>query len=511
MNNFADYIYKNIREKIAKGDFASDLKLPSTRKLANLYHASRPTIQSAINKLEKEGLIEKKMRSGTYIKGMKEKSIEISFAPDQNLAQKIAEEITRDILRGGTKTGDFLPLQKMLKYQYKTSNTTIKTALDIVRKKGLIQDKGNGYMVSGANFNRAFAKNKVYIIDTEVPFHRQFYNIRTRQFLKPFEDELQKYGITTFEYLDLFKNPELLSGIDDATTAGFLLDIGSAIGNIPKTPVEILSVINKIFEGIKKRGLPLVIDNYPNMIRRYPDFSFKVPGNIFPLWTNNKKAGEKAGKYLASVGHKNIAYFFYLKSPNDKERLAGLEESLKMIFPQEADIISFNHDFDLKSEREKYDPYTNLMINKREAFRKSCSILFNGYNFSLDPVEEEYISLGNFFIKDHAKMTMTPYFEKALKLKNITAWVCSEAPLSMVASEFLKEKKIEVPQQLSLMAIGNDERLMGYGITTVEDPRSRAGYLAAHCIIGDLPIQKNKQGFVEFEGNIIVRKSVKRV
>jgi DNA-binding LacI/PurR family transcriptional regulator len=51
--------------------------------------------------------------------------------------------------------------------------------------------------------------------------------------------------------------------------------------------------------------------------------------------------------------------------------------------------------------------------------------------------------------KDHAKKTMTPYFERALKLKEITAWVCSGEILSMAVADFLKENKIDIPGKLS--------------------------------------------------------------
>jgi hypothetical protein len=51
---------------------------------------------------------------------------------------------------------------------------------------------------------------------------------------------------------------------------------------------------------------------------------------------------------------------------------------------------------------------------------------------------------------------------------------------------------------------------MGHGITTFNYMDGNAAYLAAHCILGDIPIKKNRRGFVEYEGQIMVRKSVKQ-
>jgi hypothetical protein len=52
---------------------------------------------------------------------------------------------------------------------------------------------------------------------------------------------------------------------------------------------------------------------------------------------------------------------------------------------------------------------------------------------------------------------------------------------------------------------------MEYGITTFNFMESKAAYLAAHCILGDIPVKKNRKGYLEYEGQIMVRKSVKAI
>jgi DNA-binding LacI/PurR family transcriptional regulator len=106
---------------------------------------------------------------------------------------------------------------------------------------------------------------------------------------------------------------------------------------------------------------------------------------------------------------------------------------------------------------------------------------------------------------------MEPLFEKALKIKEITAWVGTGPGDTVAAAEFLIEHKINIPDEISLIGFGDIGNTAEYGITVFDFMESKAGYLAAHCILGDIPIKKNRKGYVEYEGQIMVRKSVKAV
>jgi DNA-binding LacI/PurR family transcriptional regulator len=82
---------------------------------------------------------------------------------------------------------------------------------------------------------------------------------------------------------------------------------------------------------------------------------------------------------------------------------------------------------------------------------------------------------------------------------------------TIAASEFLLDQKISIPDKISLIGFDTIKTTMKHGITCYDFMKSKAGYLAAHCILGDIPIKKNRGGFVEYKGQIMVRKSVKAI
>src|ERR1700733_7388978 len=60
-----------IRSKIVSGDMAPGSKLPSNQVLAEATGTSVFTVQTALSKLRKEGLIERKQKVGTFVTGSK--------------------------------------------------------------------------------------------------------------------------------------------------------------------------------------------------------------------------------------------------------------------------------------------------------------------------------------------------------------------------------------------------------------------------------------------------------
>jgi DNA-binding LacI/PurR family transcriptional regulator len=60
-------IYQKLREVLADGTYSEGHKLPSENELVESFGASRPTVRRALAQLESEGLIQRRMGSGTVV------------------------------------------------------------------------------------------------------------------------------------------------------------------------------------------------------------------------------------------------------------------------------------------------------------------------------------------------------------------------------------------------------------------------------------------------------------
>jgi DNA-binding transcriptional regulator YhcF (GntR family) len=508
-----EIVFSTIKDKITKGELLKGDKLSPVLTLANEFGVSTFTIIRAFKLLEKESLITRVIKVGVYVGAKTQKRpISLKKIPAKTRAQEIAESITSQIIQGTLKAGDPLTLKKALAFKYAASKRTIKKAIEILIGGRYIHKDEFRYIIGQPTVTTIrSAKNRVYILTEPEPLGWKFLDPYSISFFLPFEQELQKHGINSFEYLNFWNEPDLINKVKEADTAGFLIDfrylnLGSGRDK------DFQSRFYKTAEIISKKNLPVIIDNYNSILYQIPDFTFKRMSNLFFIGHDDYEAGEKAGTYLASMGHKQIAYFCFGNYPGNLQKFNGVESAMKKLCGGESKIHYFHEDSDAWAWRADSSTYKILSKEDKTCFLEGYSKLFTGYQFKMDdPIVEMYPLLANHIKKDLCIKRMSPLFEKALKIKEITAWVGTGADDTIAAAEFLIEHKINIPNEINLIGFGNIGDTAEYGITVFDFMESKAGYLAAHCILGDIPIKKNRKGYVEYEGQIMVRKSVKAV
>ena len=76
----ADRVYREIRDLLRSGDVVPGQRLPNERKLAEMKGASRTQVRDALLMLQKEGLVERKIGSGTYLSERAPQIIELADA-----------------------------------------------------------------------------------------------------------------------------------------------------------------------------------------------------------------------------------------------------------------------------------------------------------------------------------------------------------------------------------------------------------------------------------------------
>jgi DNA-binding transcriptional regulator YhcF (GntR family) len=506
-------VFSAIKEKIARGELVNGNRLPSARILAGEFDVSISTIIKVFKLLEHIKLITIVQSSGVYIGTKNNKKIKpYKIQPSKTRSEEIADSIISQITQGTLKAGEPLALKKVLVFKYATSKETIHKAIEILLEERYIHKDGFRYKIGQPTISTfRQAKNRIYILTEQKPLGWKFLDPHNKTFFLPFELELQKHGIISFEPLNFWNVPDLIHKAEETSTAGFLIDFpGLSLG--PDQRKNLQTHFYKIAEVIGKKQLPLIVDNYNEILLRFPDFTFKPLPTLFFIGHDNYEPGEKAGAYLASMGHKQITYFNVGNNPGNFQLFKGVERAMKRLFNNESNIHYFHDESDDYYWNSDLSTYARTSSEKKKRFLDAYSGLFESYQFEhADPVEKVYPFLADRIYQDIFKKKMAPMFEKALQIKEITAWVGTGYTETIAAAEFLMEQKINIPNKISLFGFADGDLTSEYGITTYNFMEEKAAYLAAHCILGDIPIKKNRKGFVEYEGQIMVRKSVKAI
>jgi hypothetical protein len=292
--------------------------------------------------------------------------------------------------------------------------------LEILADRKYIHKEGFRYVIgrSGEPSSKT-SKNRVYILTKQEPAGWKFLADHNITFYVPFEFELQKHGVTSFEVLDLWNEPELIHTIDETATAGFLMEFEYLIQGTEDFPAH----FKKIAKAIRKKNLPFVVDNYNSILRHFPDFVFEPSPGLFFIGRDDHEAGERVGSYLAQKRHKQIAYFNFRSVPWNFQRFQGVESGVKKLFPTDSKVFYFQGKA-LDEFVADLSTYASTAPEIKSRFLNAYSELFKGYEFhKSDPVQDVYPLLANRLARDILYKNLEPVCDEALNTKGITAWV----------------------------------------------------------------------------------------
>ncbi len=85
-------IYTDIRDKINKGEYKLNEKLPDGDTLATYYECSKLTVKKALDILVQEGMIVRRRGSGTFVKGVSTNGEAIALGPTAGLVKTIGKQ-----------------------------------------------------------------------------------------------------------------------------------------------------------------------------------------------------------------------------------------------------------------------------------------------------------------------------------------------------------------------------------------------------------------------------------
>lgn len=502
-----------LKEKIQNGEFPSGSRLPTIRKIASLFEISLRTANLVLRDLEKQGLIETRIRQGAYVRaGASPRRIgkEPALAPAKSRTEEIVDNLAEQISHGDLKTGEYLPLRKTLKFRFGASSVTINRVLDLAEKRRLILRKGTRYVAGSGPVSDFGTRQRVYTIPAWSIRNKRGYHehVVRKNFIPEFEKELSRHGIS-------FVGPR---GRENVKRKGIAVPTGSnACGYFYHWSLSIVnglvdgseSRLEKEFSRVNSMGIPFVFFNCATIHNAFPRFSLLPYRNIFALGADNRMAGEQTASYLEILGHRKIAYFTLRAEEWADQRMEGLVRGIQGAPGGSGEVRHFRASL---SDR-KFNPFHNLtgpeILRNVAEFTKRISAgrQFHSHRAARQLAAHAFTQLNI----DWLQARLEPLFEEALGHEDITAWATSDSTLGLPALRFLQAKGVNAPGKISLIALDDDQVLSEHAITGCDFQADRMGYLAAHCILGDIPVRRSRLGVVECPPRIVERGTVARV
>jgi hypothetical protein len=210
----------------------------------------------------------------------------------------------------------------------------------------------------------------------------------------------------------------------------------------------------------------------------------------------------KLAEYLLSLGHCRVAYFSaYIDAQWSQIRQKCLEDTFAHagfsnavsahVMPRSAYAST------IESFAAVADSWLEWIRNAPAVHRESLSEL------------AMQLSGGALFEPAEHRIALHALFRKALRKKDITAWVAGEPHTGVALKQFLTKERIAVPAAISIAAIDDAPEAIHERLTCMNlNHPALVNALMGYILRTPVPFALRKRGTIEMEGMLIDRGSV---
>jgi len=470
--------------------------LPSISALADEYHVAYRTVWKALQDLSKKSVVV--LRKGA-------RTVSATGARPVGSRDKFIEVIGSRIHDGTWRSGEHVPKFAYLQAEYHVGQETITRAMRALADKGLLHKRGRHWVVgTSPSAKRSPQVSRMRISQSDVvllmcpdPVGVDNFFLSTRPFTGSFSDELIKNGIRI--EVVLHEKPEIesgdaIAGIDNiqAYTASLGPRYRGLLAFSPGSSMEHFKRCLALATGWKK---PVILydlqGNKVTFTRSF--FGGHVP--FFRLFFDETAAAALAVEVLFAHGHRVVG-FPDMVTPREHwvtDRIACVKRAAEAYDPPLRILSS-----------EQKEPFWTYVQDKPVAV---LNYLFRGITKTLRMRTEltQGIQAGSSIRK--RLLSATPSMQTVLK-EGATAIIAGNDYIARDYHHWFKMMGIRVPRDISMISFDNQFEFMAYPMSTIDPGFARLGYLAAHILIGDIPVKADGEGRIAGVCTLVDRGSV---
>jgi DNA-binding LacI/PurR family transcriptional regulator/DNA-binding transcriptional regulator YhcF (GntR family) len=494
-----------------------DSPLPPIRSLAKSAEVSFVTMWKALKILQENGTLISDTQGNrlTFASSgsdnpLKKKDLpqESDFTRDKVLtgSRYVSEKLYKDIVTGRFTGSDRLPSCKELQRIYGVSFATLKKSLASLVEQQIIEPRTNGYYIPSLTGNTGHSR--LVVVSCGWEDGKIWVDYQDKNYFRALESECIRMNIQ-LDVVVYYRNKSRLRFVHNASSKDYDLTDRSILGyifivaNLDSTPEEVLEKLSRLKRNVAVLDvvggwkIPRCAQNERNI-----QF-FTATASVIPA--------KRVAQYLLLKGHQRIAFFspFHralwsqrrFETITEMFNLAGITNGVTPFvynnYAFQWDYLrNHTHQEDLRSIIQKYNEW------KKEAQGTYLKRLGNiGYSI-VKYMTEWNCASGEIYEK------MKPLFDKALDKREITAWVMANDFTATIAIDYLKERNIRVPDDISIISFDNTLDAMEYQLTSYDFNNQGLVSMIMRFILAPNTIKPVKKGdCIEVDGSLVVRRS----
>ncbi len=441
-------VIAHIEYAISRGEFAPGERIPSASVLAGNIGVSKQTVWNAVKYLKQRGVLEPDAHRFLKVTGSEvpRQDVRHPRSGRHSVGDGVLERFRRDVLTGIYPESVVLPSRKELQARYQVSARTLNKVLHQLEKECLVVCRRNRIWIQPPSRTSVLQKRIVLVCRGE---------LSGRLALSPHDETLvpmvqaacARQGIRMDVVVvhprdkgpSLDVNPISYQQIPRSESVLGYVYVVSTPENLDIDVLHELSLTGKKVAVIDEHGGV----EYPRFARESANFHF------FPV-AISARAGRDVGQFLLGLGHRHVAFLSHFRFPRAQyalKRLEGLQEVYRQAGYSEG----------------VYE-YVNPRPLPRDTFRPTP--VMNAYEKWATSVPSEFRDEYDTFMAQFSEKTwfrarrrvvIGRLFQEALKEDRITAWVCVNDQVGVLALEFLARYSRRLSRKISV--VGFDDVL----------------------------------------------------
>jgi len=465
-----------IEQQIASG--RPGRPLPTDRALAERFGISIRTIERLLKPFRDSNRINRIPGKGTYIAGA-EVRVNEPIDTARSSSDIVAETIVKEIATGAYKLGEALPSNKFMCLRFGIAPGTMNRAYRKLQDMGLATRIGKTMWVGSGlkSISHAGSRQYCYLFSERLTdFSNIFHTDRLSAIYQKMERELYTFGYL-LQYHDIENASELLHRL-------------ISDGRIPAAV---------IFFRIYDHLVPHVQASVAALHRHRPTAPTRI---LIDIENADFRALPQGCSIFArgnalTVTARTLLQFFILKhyaTANfylDEKEPIWFHDPMPWLAKISAEIQAMPSPVNVRFILKAADSGTTPAIFLRRRWNDPIIMrLLNKY--------------GDIpFTKLESELVVVDGIQDALERYPADVWVCGGSESAGLLLAEASRRHIAVPGDIGVITLADDPRYYHLGITSCAPDNDRIGYLLAHAVIGDIPVEKSSKGFIRSKALIL--------
>ena len=499
-----------------------NFRLPPIRSLASSAGVSFVTMWKAIQQLKREGVIKIDTGGNNRPKINEKNSFSIQEGTVSDFVsrspatistgswRRIAEQLYRDVVSGRYPGGEKLPSCKELQRTYGVSFATLKKALSTLIDEEIVEPHTSGYYIP--SLTGSTGHSRIVAIACGWEDGKIWIDHQDKSYFRALESECIRMNIQ-LDVIVYFRSNDRLRFIHSASKIDYDLNDQTILGyifivaNLDSAPEEVLERLVALRRNVA------VLDVVGG---------WKVPrsaqgSRLVQLFTATASMlpAKRVAQYLLGKGHRQIAFFSpFHRALWSQRRLDTIVEMYTRaglpygVTPFVRDECAYQWDY-LKNQEHQED--IRSLINQYAEWKKEAHSEFFKRFGNLGYSIVKYVTEWN-CASGEIYEEMQPLFESALESRSITAWVMANDFAATIAIDFLKERNVRIPEELSIISFDNTLDAMEYQLTSYDFNNYGIITMMVRYILASHTIKPSRRGScIEVDGTLVVRRSTASV